>query len=87
MPKQEKRLPSDYPKQCPHGHKHLSWSLIEKEVFCWDCNHKYALSECFGSRAVRTPTKTPKKQLKLFKPDGEARNDLDQALGEEKSNE
>ena len=34
------------PKQCPRGHKHLSWSADEDYVFCWDCNKRYELAKC-----------------------------------------
>jgi hypothetical protein len=34
-----------FPKQCPRGHKHLSWSPGEKEFFCWDCHSYYPVSE------------------------------------------
>jgi hypothetical protein len=43
-------FPPDYPKQCPCAHKHLSWSLGDEEVYCWDCDRKYPLFECFGPR-------------------------------------
>jgi hypothetical protein len=51
-------LPPECPKQCPCGHKHLSWSPGENDVFCWDCNRKYPLSDCFGPRIVQ-PAMTP----------------------------
>jgi hypothetical protein len=38
------------PKKCPRGHLHISWSLGDKEVFCWDCNKKYPISECLDTR-------------------------------------
>jgi hypothetical protein len=38
------------PKKCPCGHVHISWSADEDYVFCWDCNRKYTLVECFGSQ-------------------------------------
>ena len=34
------------PKKCPRGHKHLSWSADEDNLFCWDCNKEYSLAEC-----------------------------------------
>jgi hypothetical protein len=85
--KKKKTLPFKDPKQCPCGHKHLSWGPGEKQVYCWDCNRNYPLSECFGSRTVSPPSKTFEKQRNLFEPDDEPRNDLDQALEEEKPNE
>ena len=44
-------FPPESPKHCPCGHKHVSWSIGENEVYCWDCDRKYPLSDCFGSRA------------------------------------
>lgn len=35
----------EQPKKCPRGHKHLSWSAYEDDLFCWDCNKKYSLAE------------------------------------------
>jgi hypothetical protein len=35
------------PKKCPDGHKHISWSMGDDHIFCWDCNRKYSVSECF----------------------------------------
>ena len=35
------------PKNCPEGHKHISWSMGDDHIFCWDCNRRYALLACF----------------------------------------
>jgi hypothetical protein len=35
------------PKQCPDGHKHISWSMGDDHIFCWDCNQRYPLLACF----------------------------------------
>jgi len=35
------------PKKCPCGHVHISWSMGDDHIFCWDCNRKYSVSECF----------------------------------------
>ena len=35
------------PKKCPDGHRHISWSLGDDHIFCWDCNRKYTLLACF----------------------------------------
>jgi len=35
------------PKRCPEGHRHISWSMADDYVFCWDCNRKYPLLACF----------------------------------------
>jgi len=35
------------PKKCPDGHRHISWSIGDDHIFCWDCNRKYSVSECF----------------------------------------
>ena len=48
-------FPPESPKHCPCGHIHISWSQGEDEVYCWDCNKKYALSACFGSRTPSLP--------------------------------
>jgi hypothetical protein len=34
------------PKRCPEDHKHISWSMGDEYVFCWDCNRRYPLSAC-----------------------------------------
>jgi hypothetical protein len=38
------------PQKCPRGHKHLSWSADEDYLFCWDCNGRYLLAECFDAQ-------------------------------------
>jgi hypothetical protein len=35
------------PKKCPEGHKHISWSMGDDHIFCWDCNRRYPLAACF----------------------------------------
>ena len=35
------------PKKCPDGHRHISWSMGDDHIFCWDCNRRYALLACF----------------------------------------
>ena len=35
------------PKKCPDGHKHISWSMGDDHIFCWDCNQRYPLRACF----------------------------------------
>jgi len=35
------------PKNCPEGHKHISWSMGDDHIFCWDCNRRYPLAACF----------------------------------------
>jgi hypothetical protein len=35
------------PKKCPDGHRHISWSMGDDYVFCWDCNQRYPLLACF----------------------------------------
>jgi hypothetical protein len=42
-------LPRKGPKRCPRGHMYISWSAATEEVYCWDCNKKYLISECFDS--------------------------------------
>jgi hypothetical protein len=40
------------PQKCPRGHKHLSWSADEDYLFCWDCNGRYPLAECFDTHEI-----------------------------------
>ena len=35
------------PKKCPCGHVHISWSMGDDHIFCWDCNQRYPLLACF----------------------------------------
>ena len=35
------------PKKCPDGHRHISWSIGDERIFCWDCNRWYPLLACF----------------------------------------
>jgi hypothetical protein len=35
------------PKKCPDGHVHISWSMGDDHIFCWDCNQRYPLLACF----------------------------------------
>jgi hypothetical protein len=35
------------PKKCPDGHMHISWSIGDNYIFCWDCNRRYPLIACF----------------------------------------
>jgi len=35
------------PRNCPCGHKHISWSTDDDHIFCWDCNRRYPLTACF----------------------------------------
>ena len=69
-------FPPDAPKQCPCTHKHISWSMGDDYVFCWDCNRNYSYSECFGSRTTISLGDAPKEQLTLFEPDAEPKNGL-----------
>jgi len=55
MTKLKSGFTPEYPKQCPCGHKNLSWSFDEKDAYCWECNARYPLSECFGPGAVSSP--------------------------------
>jgi hypothetical protein len=38
------------PKKCPDGHRHISWSMGDDHIFCWDCNQRYPLLACFQPR-------------------------------------
>jgi len=44
----------DTPKRCPLGHLHISWSLGDEKVLCWDCNRRYPLSQCLDTRLSET---------------------------------
>ena len=35
------------PKKCPDGHKHISWSMGDDHIFCWDCNRRHPLLTFF----------------------------------------
>jgi len=37
------------PKKCPDGHRHISWSMGDERIFCWDCNRRYPLIDFFRS--------------------------------------
>lgn len=51
--KQGKNEPAQGPPQkCPRGHKHLSWSADEDYLFCWDCNGRYPIAECFDTQGT-----------------------------------
>ena len=52
-------LPREGPRHCPRGHKHLSWSLVDDVVYCWDCNKKYSISEFLD--ACKTSNESAKK--------------------------
>lgn len=53
MGKDKGFFPPEYPKQCPCGHKHLSWHSEDEEVYCLDCKKKYPLVECFQSESEK----------------------------------
>jgi uncharacterized protein YbaR (Trm112 family) len=56
-------IPFDNPKQCPCGHKHLSWSGDEDEVYCWDCGKYYPITQCFGSQNAVSSTDEKQESL------------------------
>ena len=84
MPKRKTGHPPDSPKQCPCGHKHISWTVGENDVYCWDCNKKYPLSECFASRASISSVRRIMKQLPLFKFDSQPSDENDEICNTEK---
>jgi uncharacterized protein (TIGR02266 family) len=43
------------PKKCPYGHVHISWSMGDDHIVCWDCNTKYSVLECFQARKQDIP--------------------------------
>jgi hypothetical protein len=38
------------PRKCPYGHVHISWSMGDDYIVCWDCNTKYSALECFQAQ-------------------------------------
>jgi hypothetical protein len=57
--KQEKKeSTSGPPRKCPDGHKHISWSMGDNHIFCWDCNKEYAISECLNSEKPEISNET-----------------------------
>lgn len=71
MARQKTQHTQESPKQCPCGHKHFSWSPDDDNVFCWDCNKKYPLSECLGVRQESSSIKTDRGSIgeNLFQAD------------------
>ena len=57
-------FPPESPKQCPCGHEHVSWSEGDDEVYCWDCDRKYRVSACFGSRALASAEEAEEDSIK-----------------------
>jgi hypothetical protein len=46
--KEDMKMPTlGPPKKCPEGHSHISWSMGDDNIFCWDCNRRYPLNACF----------------------------------------
>ena len=43
------------PKKCPDGHNHISWSMGDDHIFCWDCNQRYPLLACFQPQESNLP--------------------------------
>jgi hypothetical protein len=41
-----------HPRQCPKGHRQISWNAIEKLVHCWMCGKDYPISECLAPSAA-----------------------------------
>jgi hypothetical protein len=84
MPKRKAGHSQDSPKQCPCGHKHISWTVDDNDVYCWDCNKQYPLSECSSSRASASSIIRIKEQLPLFKSDSQPANGKDELYSTEK---
>ncbi len=84
MPKRKAEIPPDSPKQCPCGHKHISWTVDDDDVFCWDCNKKYPLGECFGRKGSASSIRTGMEQLPLFRYDGQPPDSKDEFQTAEK---
>jgi len=39
----------EHPRQCPEGHRQISWVSNENDVHCWLCNKTYPISDCFAA--------------------------------------
>jgi len=50
----KKREKFEHPRQCPNGHRQISWHSKENDIQCWLCNKAYPISECLGPH-VHTP--------------------------------
>jgi hypothetical protein len=37
----------EHPKQCPEGHRQISWVSSENDVHCWLCDKTYPITQCF----------------------------------------
>jgi len=44
------RFHFEHPRQCPEGHRQISWVSNENYVHCWLCDKAYPISDCFASR-------------------------------------
>ena len=38
-----------HPRQCPEGHRQISWVCNENNVHCWLCDKAYPISDCLAS--------------------------------------
>ena len=60
--KEEVKKPSLVPpRKRPCGHVHIFWSADEDYVVCWDCNRKYTLTECSGTKKGSSSVETEPK--------------------------
>jgi len=41
------RFQFEHPRQCPEGHRQISWVSNENNVHCWLCDKAYPISDCF----------------------------------------
>jgi|GEM_PF-3832711 len=46
----------EHPKQCPEGHRQISWVSNESDVHCWLCDKTYPISECFTAHGESQQT-------------------------------
>ena len=40
------RFHFEHPRQCPEGHRQISWVSSENNVHCWLCDKAYPISDC-----------------------------------------
>ena len=52
----------EHPKQCPNGHRQISWHSKEHDIQCWLCNKAYSISECLGPHVHKPKPSTETKR-------------------------
>ena len=51
-------------RQCPNGHRQISWYLKENDIHCWLCNKAYPISKCLDPH-VRNPKPSTESEIYL----------------------